>query len=54
MSRSINSNKKLSTSPKKTGRFATPEEAARAKNAQLIAQLKKTGLKVIKINSPSK
>ena len=54
MFKSTNINKELSTSPKTAGRFASPEEAARAKNVQLVAQIKKIGLKIIKTNLPSK
>ncbi len=54
MSNSIKSDKTLPQSPKTSGRFATPEEAAQAKNAQLVAHIKKIGLKVIKTDAPSK
>lgn len=47
------SNKKKS-SPKTSGCYATPEEAAQAKTAELIAHVKKIGLKVIKTDSSSK
>lgn len=47
----MNSSKKISTSPKTTGRFATPEEAAQAKNAGLINHIKKLGLKVERLTS---
>ncbi len=45
---------KDSKSIKTSGRFTTPEAAARAKNADLIAHVKKIGLKVIKADSSSK
>jgi hypothetical protein len=38
-------------STKTTGRFATPEEAALAKNANLINHIKNLGLKVEKLMS---
>lgn len=47
-------NKRQSNSLKTSGRFTTPQEAANAKSADLIAQVKKIGLKVIKENSSSK
>lgn len=50
----VKSNKKLSQSPKTSGRFTSPEEAAKAKNVGLIAHVKKMGLKVIKTNSSSR
>jgi len=37
---------KEKATPKKTGRYATTEEAAKLKNAPLIALLKKLGVKV--------
>lgn len=54
MLNSVKSNKKDSQSPKTSGRFTSPEDAAKAKNAGLIAHVKKIGLKVIKANSSSK
>lgn len=34
------------TTPKKSGRYATPEEAVKVKNAPLIALLKKLNIKI--------
>ena len=47
MPHSLKSNKNPQK-PKKAGRFATPEEAARSKNAGLINHIKKLGLKADK------
>ncbi len=54
MSSYLFSNKKKSQLPKTSGRFSSPKEAATAKNADLIAHIKKIGLKVIKTDSSSK
>ncbi|GAB4008502.1 hypothetical protein GCM10028808_14790 [Spirosoma migulaei] len=42
-----NSIVKEKTAPKKSGRYATADEAVRAKNAPLIALLKKLNIKVV-------
>jgi len=47
----IKSSDKKARLIKTPGRFASPEELAQAKNADLVAQIKKIGLKVIKTNS---
>lgn len=51
MSGLTKSNKKPSQSSKASGRFATPEDAAKAKTARLLEHVKKIGLKVIKISA---
>lgn len=54
MSHSTKPDKKVSQLPKTSGRFASPEEAALYKNAELIAHIKKIGLKIIKTDPSSK
>lgn len=53
MPNTIKSNKKRQE-PKNTGRFATLEEAVQAKNADLIAHIKKLGITAEKLRSDSK
>lgn len=50
----VKPNKKKSKPSLTSGRFTSPEEAGKAKNADLIAHVKKIGLKVVKANSSSK
>ena len=47
------SNKKNTETIKMSGRFASPEEAAKAKNADFISHIKKIGLQVTKKNIPA-
>ncbi|WP_170971125.1 hypothetical protein [Ilyomonas limi] len=52
MSNLIKSNKK--TSPKTSGRFSTAEEAALAKNKELVEHIKKIGLQIKRADSSAK
>ena len=55
MSHTTKQDKKSSETPKTSRRFATPEEAADAKNAGLVTHLKKIGLKsIVNTATPSK
>ncbi len=54
MASTHSSNKKETQLRKISGRFSKPEAAAKAKNADLIAHVKKIGLKIIKTDSSFK
>lgn len=46
MSNLIGSNKKPSNNRKSSGRFSTARDAAKAKNADLLKQIKQAGLTI--------
>jgi hypothetical protein len=48
MPNAIKSPKKTTKPIKASGHFTSPEEAALAKNTELVAQVEKIGLKIIK------